>query len=101
MELSGRYCIMATGCLSTPQVPEIAGLDQFHGPTYYASQWPHDDPDFTGRTVGIVGTGSSAIQAIPVIAEKAKHLTVFQRTANFSVPVIASNPVASTRSSKV
>ncbi|MBH79861.1 MAG: cyclohexanone monooxygenase [Gammaproteobacteria bacterium] len=85
-QVTGRYCIMATGCLSTPQVPQIAGLAQFQGPTYYASQWPHDDPDFAGRTVGIVGTGSSAIQAIPVIADKAKHLTVFQRTANFSVP---------------
>ncbi len=81
-----RYCIMATGCLSTPQVPNIAGLETFAGPTYYASQWPHEPVDFTGRTVGIIGTGSSGIQAIPVIAAQARHLTVFQRTANFSVP---------------
>jgi cyclohexanone monooxygenase len=84
--VTAHFCIMATGCLSKPQVPAIPGLGNFAGPTYYASQWPHQPVDFSGRTVGIIGTGSSAIQAIPVIAGQAQHLTVFQRTANFSVP---------------
>jgi len=83
---SARFCVMATGCLSVPQVPQIAGLEDFAGPTYWTSKWPHDGVDFAGRRVGIIGTGSSAIQAIPVIAAQAKHLTVFQRTPNFSVP---------------
>tara|TARA_B110000037_G_scaffold28554_1_gene33947 strand:+ start:9389 stop:11059 length:1671 start_codon:yes stop_codon:yes gene_type:complete len=85
-EVDAQFCIMATGCLSTPQIPNITNLNDFAGPTYYASQWPHEGVDFTDKTVGIVGTGSSAIQAIPVIAQQAKHLTVFQRTPNFSVP---------------
>ena len=82
----GQFCIMATGCLSVPQLPDIAGLDDFAGPRYQASMWPHEGVDFTGKTVGLIGTGSSGIQAVPVIAEQAKHLTVFQRTPNFSVP---------------
>ncbi len=85
-EIKAQFCIMATGCLSTPQNPDIAGVDDFSGPTYMTGQWPHEKVDFSGKTVGIIGTGSSAIQAIPVIAEEARHLTVFQRTANFSVP---------------
>jgi cyclohexanone monooxygenase len=79
-------CIMATGCLSVPHVPDLPGLDNFGGERYQASLWPHHEVDFTGKRVGIIGTGSSAIQAIPVIAEQAAHLTVFQRTPNFSVP---------------
>ncbi len=85
-QLKAQFCIMATGCLSAPSIPNIEGLGDFAGDTYYASQWPHSKVQFEGKTVGIIGTGSSAIQAIPVIAEEAKHLTVFQRTANFSVP---------------
>lgn len=85
-EVTAQFCIMATGCLSTPQDPDIPGVKDFTGPTYVTGRWPHDGVDFTGKTVGIIGTGSSAIQAIPVIAEQAKHLTVFQRTPNFSVP---------------
>ena len=81
-----RFCMMATGCLSTPQNPDIAGLKNFAGPTYMTGQWPHEGVDFSGKTVGIIGTGSSAIQAIPVIAAQANHVTVFQRTPNFSVP---------------
>ena len=84
--LSATYCIMATGCLSQPKKPEFKGLDSFRGDCYYTAYWPHGGVDFTGKTVGVIGTGSSAIQAIPVIAEQAKHLTVFQRTANYSVP---------------
>jgi cyclohexanone monooxygenase len=85
-EVSSQFCIMATGCLSTPQDPDIPGLKDFTGETYMTGRWPHEGVDFSGKTVGIIGTGSSAIQAIPVIAEQAKHLTVFQRTPNFSVP---------------
>ena len=83
-----RICIMATGCLSVPQRPDIPGLDDFQGKLYQASLWPHEGVDFTGQRVGVIGTGSSAIQAIPVIAGQAGHLTVFQRTPNFSVPAV-------------
>ena len=82
----GRFCIMATGCLSVPQLPDIAGVEDFAGERYQASLWPPQGVDFSGKTVGIIGTGSSGIQAIPVIAEQAAHLHVFQRTPNFSVP---------------
>jgi cyclohexanone monooxygenase len=78
--------IMATGCLSVPLVPEIEGLETFARRRLQTGQWPHEPVDFTGERVGIVGTGSSAIQAIPEIAKQAAHLTVFQRTPNFSVP---------------
>jgi len=83
---SAPFCVMATGCLSVPQEPQIPGLRDFAGPLHYASRWPHQPVDFAGKRVGIIGTGSSAIQAIPVIAAQAGHLTVFQRTPNFSVP---------------
>ncbi|MBI2723667.1 MAG: NAD(P)/FAD-dependent oxidoreductase [Chloroflexi bacterium] len=89
-EEGGRYdaqfCIMATGCLSAPRRPDFAGLDSFQGDWYHTGYWPHEGVDFTGKTVGIIGTGSSAIQSIPLIARQASHLTVFQRTPNFSVP---------------
>jgi cyclohexanone monooxygenase len=81
-----RFVVMATGCLSVPQTPDIEGLDDFRGPRYQTGQWPHEGVDFSGQRVGIIGTGSSAVQAIPVIAEQAEQLTVFQRTPNFSVP---------------
>jgi cyclohexanone monooxygenase len=83
---SAKYCIMATGCLSSRRVPDFKGLDSFEGNWYHTGYWPHEGVDFTGKRVGIIGTGSSAIQSIPIIAAQAKHLTVFQRTANFSVP---------------
>ena len=84
--VSARHCIMATGCLSVPKLPEVPGVDSFAGPTYHTGYWPHEGVDFTGLRVGIIGTGSSAIQSIPHIAEQAAHLTVFQRTPNFSIP---------------
>ena len=77
---------MATGCLSVPQRPDIPGLETFSGNFYQASQWPHDPVSFDAERVGIIGTGSSGIQAIPVIAASAAQLTVFQRTPNFSGP---------------
>lgn len=85
-KLSAKYCIMATGCLSTANKPNIPGLNSFTGAVYHTGEWPHEEVDFSGKRVGIIGTGSSAIQAIPIIAEQADHLTVFQRTPNFSVP---------------
>jgi cyclohexanone monooxygenase len=81
-----RFLILATGCLSSAKLPEIAGIDTFKGRVFHTGQWPHEPVDFTGERVGVIGTGSSAIQAIPVIAEQAAQLTVFQRTPNFSIP---------------
>lgn len=81
-----RYLITAVGCLSAAQVPDIPGRDTFAGASYHTGEWPHEKVDFAGRRVGVIGTGSSGIQAIPIIAREAKHLTVFQRTPNFSVP---------------
>ncbi len=84
--LTAAYCIMAAGCLSAPRRPDFKDLDSFEGDWYHTGYWPHEGVDFTGKRVGIIGTGSSAIQSIPIIAAQAKRLTVFQRTANFSVP---------------
>ncbi|HTW15353.1 MAG TPA: NAD(P)/FAD-dependent oxidoreductase [Nocardioides sp.] len=83
-----RYVMFATGSLSTPNVPPIPGLETFAGRMLLTAQWPEEEVDFSGRRVGVVGTGSSGIQAIPIIAEAAERLTVFQRTPNFSVPVL-------------
>jgi cation diffusion facilitator CzcD-associated flavoprotein CzcO len=83
---TGQFVIMATGCLSSTNMPRFEGLDSFKGARYHTGEWPHEPVDFTGQRVGVIGTGSSAIQAIPIIAKQAKSLTVFQRTANYSVP---------------
>jgi len=83
---SARFLVMATGCLSAARLPDIPGREDFAGRTFHTGRWPHEEVDFTGRRVGVIGTGSSAIQAIPVIAAQAAHLTVFQRTPNFSIP---------------
>jgi cyclohexanone monooxygenase len=83
---TARFVVMATGCLSSANLPDIKGRDSFKGATYHTGRWPHEGVDFTGKTVGVIGTGSSAIQSIPLIAQQAKHLTVFQRTASFTVP---------------
>ncbi len=84
--LSATYCIMASGCLSAPRRPDFKGLDSFEGDWYHTGYWPHEGVDFSGKHVAIIGTGSSGVQSIPIIAAQAAHLTVFQRTANFSVP---------------
>jgi cyclohexanone monooxygenase len=84
--VSARFCIMATGCLSAAQVPDITGLETFEGTRYHTGHWPHEGVNFTGQRVGVIGTGSSAIQSIPIIATQAAHLFVFQRTPNYSVP---------------
>ncbi len=85
-QLTAKFLITAVGCLSSANVPDIPGLESFTGRWYHTGQWPHDGVDFTGKRVGLVGTGSTGIQATPVIAATAAHLTVFQRTPNFSVP---------------
>ena len=81
-----RFVIMATGCLSKPNWPHIDGLGSFTGPTFHTAIWPRDNVDLSGQRVALIGTGSSGIQSVPVIAEQAKHLTVFQRTPNYAIP---------------
>ena len=81
-----KYLITAVGCLSNANIPKIKGLENFKGKYYQTGNWPKNDVSFVGKKVGQIGTGSTGIQAVPVIAEEAKHLTVFQRTANYSIP---------------
>jgi cyclohexanone monooxygenase len=85
-EIDAQFLVMATGCLSAPKAPEIPGAERFAGPILQTSRWPHEGADLAGRRVAVIGTGSTGIQAIPVIASEASELTVFQRTANFSFP---------------
>jgi cyclohexanone monooxygenase len=84
--VSARYLVCAVGCLSATNLPDFAGLGDFEGEAYHTSRWPEAGVDATGKRVALIGTGSSGIQAAPVLAEVAAHLTVFQRTPNFSVP---------------
>ncbi len=81
-----RFCVMATGPLSAAMTPNFDGLDTFAGEVHHTAHWPHGGVDFTGKRVAVIGTGSSGIQSIPVIAEQAAQLYVFQRTPNYSVP---------------
>ena len=81
-----QFCIMATGCLSSTNLPEFTGLADFAGKTYHTGQWPQEGVDFSGQRVAVIGTGSSAVQSIPIIAAQAARLTVFQRTPNYSIP---------------
>ena len=83
-----RFLIAATGCLSKPNRPDLPGLDDFAGDILFTQAWPREVFDLSGKRVGVIGTGSSGIQSIPVIAQKAAHLTVFQRTANFTLPAV-------------
>ena len=85
-EITCRHYVMATGCLSLPKSPDIEGADRFAGEVYFTSRWPHEGVDFTGKRVAVIGTGSSGVQSIPLIAAQAAELTVYQRTPNFSVP---------------
>jgi cyclohexanone monooxygenase len=84
--LTAQYCIMATGCLSAANRPTFPGMESFAGAIYHTGQWPHARIDFTGQRVGVIGTGSSGIQAIPLIAAQAEQLYVFQRTPNYAIP---------------
>ena len=97
---SAAFCIMATGCLSSPNLPSFNGLDGFAGERYHTGHWPHEDVDFSGKRVAIIGTGSSAVQSIPIIARQAKHLYVFQRTPNYAVPA-HNRPLAAEELKKV
>ncbi len=84
--VTAHYLITAIGCISAGQIPNIPGLDTFAGEWYHTGGWPHDGVDFKGKRVGVIGTGSSGVQAIPVIAKESGHLTVFQRTPQFMWP---------------
>jgi cation diffusion facilitator CzcD-associated flavoprotein CzcO len=81
-----RHIVMATGCLSIPKPPELAGVEAFEGELYMTSTWPDEPVDLAGKRVAVVGTGSSGIQTIPVVAQQAGQVTVFQRTPNFCLP---------------
>ena len=84
--VTARHLITGIGCISTGNIPKIKGLDSFEGDWYHTGNWPHHPVDFSGKRVAVIGTGSSGVQSIPVIAEQAEHLTVFQRTPQFTVP---------------
>lgn len=83
-----RFCVMATGPLSAARIPDIPGLGDFAGGVYHTGDWPREGVDFSGKRVGVVGTGSSGIQSIPIIAQEARELFVFQRTANYTMPAM-------------
>ncbi|HZQ58090.1 MAG TPA: NAD(P)/FAD-dependent oxidoreductase [Acidimicrobiales bacterium] len=85
-DVSAQFLVMATGCLSSANLPNIDGIGDFRGLVLHTGRWPREEVDLSATRVGVVGTGSSAIQAIPVIAEVAADLTVFQRTASYTVP---------------
>ena len=84
--VNAQFCIMAVGCLSAANTPPFDGISDFQGPIYHTGEWPHDGVNLEGLHVGVIGTGSSAIQCIPIISRQASSLTVFQRTPNYSVP---------------
>lgn len=85
--VTARFFITATGILSAGNIPDFPGKDTFKGETYFSGKWPHSPVDFAGKRVGIIGTGATAIQIIPKVAAQADHLTVFQRTPNYAVPL--------------
>ena len=82
----GRWLIMASGCLSLPKVPDFKGLDRYDGRWFHTGRWPREPVSFAGEKVGVIGTGASGIQVVPVVAEEADKLFVFQRTASYSLP---------------
>lgn len=84
--VSARFFVVAAGPLSNANIPDFDGLERFTGDVFHTAHWPHDGVDFTGRRVGVIGTGSSGIQSVPIIAEQAEKLFVFQRSANYSIP---------------
>ena len=97
LQIKSSFLVMATGCLSSPFYPEIAGIKNFSGPIYHTGRWPHTKVEMKEKKIGVIGTGSSAIQSIPEIAKDAKHIYVFQRTANFAIPA-HNGPIPSDRS---
>lgn len=97
MLVSATFCVMATGALSIPRLPDLPGIESFSGTVYHTGAWPDADISFTGKRVGVIGTGSSGIQAIPAIARQAEKLVVFQRTANYSIPALNAPLAAETQ----
>jgi len=97
---NAKFLVMATGQLSTTKRPPIPGADSFAGETYHTGEWPHEPVEFEGKRVGIIGTGSSGMQMTPVVAKLAQHLTVFQRTPNYSVPA-SNGPVSDAEDAEV
>ena len=85
-QTTSRFIVAAVGCLSSANRPRFTGDETFSGRIVHTGEWPHEGVDFTGKRVAVIGTGSSGIQAIPIIAEQCDHLTVFQRTASFTIP---------------
>ena len=85
-KVTAKYVIAAVGCLSSAQIPNFKGRDSFQGQAYHTGAWPHEGVDFTGKRVGVIGTGSSGVQSIPVIAKTAGHLYVFQRSPQYTIP---------------
>jgi cation diffusion facilitator CzcD-associated flavoprotein CzcO len=83
---TARFVVAATGILSVPLEPDIAGMDTFAGTSLSTSRWPKEDAELTGKRIGVIGTGSSGVQLIPVVAGQAGHLHVFQRSAPFTLP---------------
>jgi len=83
----GTFLITALGPLSAYTLPRIEGRDSFQGEAYHTARWPHHPVSFAGKRVGIIGTGATGIQAITEIAKTVGHLTVFQRTPNYSAPL--------------
>ncbi len=93
--------VAATGILSVPLEPDIPGMSRFAGASLFTSRWPREGVDLAGKRVGVIGTGSTGVQLIPVVAGQCEHLTVFQRSPAFTLPWQvrpASNPANSTRS---
>ncbi len=85
-QIEARFCVMATGCLSVPNTPKLPGAESFTGRVLHTGLWPKEKVDLAGKRVGVIGTGSSGVQAIPELAKQAHHLTVFQRTPVYTVP---------------
>ena len=82
-----QFVVSAVGILSASHMPDIPGIDTFKGLSFHTSRWPHEKVDFTGKRVGVIGSGATAVQLIPMIAKEVKHLTVFQRSANYCCPL--------------
>ena len=83
--LNARFLVTAVGCLSTTNLPDFPGRDDFRGDWYHTGLWPHEGVDFTGKRVAVIGTGATGVQLIPEVADQAAHVTVFQRTPNYDI----------------
>ncbi|MEE6138433.1 NAD(P)/FAD-dependent oxidoreductase [Mycobacterium sp. 050128] len=84
---AAQFLLCATGCLSAVNRPNIPGVEDFSGEVYFTAAWPREDPDLRDKLVGLIGTGSSGIQVAPIVAAEAQNLVVFQRSANYTIPM--------------